>query len=430
MSTVQSFSGRKLLERIPCRPAFDGSGVGVAVQTCDPRSAHKVLEPEKMSIKPTRSFSAPQINAAHDLFLEAIFPKTDSVPHAELVHKLLERTPAEGSPKKYTERPDIAFMPSKISFDGTHLPVEGKIRVDSGEYTGKCFSHSLSPRHWLLVLGRVPKKKRLQQSRVLDTEADNFVKSFPAVSDGQLLRCVACGERDIDADGFLLCFYCNTHGTENYLGSKQHLDFGMETLRASLRKDSGFQDDEQATAVFHYPLLDTPLREEQITESREKARKIAWKKNFNRTEEEQLAKAMIEVAARPLDETELAWILSVKCEGWTIRNSQRAWKKAQRVAAQLVGHYIFGKSFGEVAKIVGKEEEAVRKVCVRHRREYFNKLVRQPMPEEARTALASGMLRELYPPAVTTGQQGWGEFDAEMSRTFPEPEKIVFPSAL
>jgi hypothetical protein len=82
-----------------------------------------------------------------------------------------------------------------------------------------------------------------------------------------------------------------------------------------------------------------------------------------------------------------------------------------------------------VAKIVGKEEEAVRKLCVRHRTKYFNKLVRGSIPDEARTALALGVLRELYPPAVTSGQFGWGEYDAQISAVFPEPPKIVLPSA-
>jgi hypothetical protein len=425
MTGTQSFSGSKLLQHIPCRPAFDGSGLGVGITACEPRAAHKLADPERMSTRPTRTFGAPQINAAHDLFLEAIFPKANSVHHEELCEGLLEKTQPEPYPATCV-RQDIAFTASKISFSGTHLPAERLLRVDSGEHTGKHFTHSKSPKHWILLVDRETKKKRLARSKVLDNQADTFVKLLPVVSDGKL-RCVACGERDIDADGFVLSFICNTKGIQNFLVGRQHLDFGLETQRASLRKDSGFQDDSEAEKVFHYPLLDTPMTAEQITEIRVGAHTIARRKNFSRDEEEQFAVTMIRSAARPLEERELACILSVKCKGWTARNS-KTWKKAQLVAAQLASHFIFGKSFGEIAKIVGKEEEAVRKLCVRHREEYFSKLVRGPMPEEARAAMARGILRELYPSAVTSGQLGWGEFDAKISAVFPEPEQIVLPS--
>jgi hypothetical protein len=437
MSTTQSFHGRKLLQQIPCRPAFDGSGarhfftglvqhgdgLGAGVTACEPSAAH--IDPEKMTTRPTRSFGAVQINATHDLFLEAIFPRTDAALHQELREGLLERTQPEQYPNN-SERQDIAFTPSQISFNGTHFPAGHTVLVESGPYTGKYFTHSRSPRHWLLVVDRASNQKRRAQSKALDNQADTIAKLLPTVSDGKL-RCVGCSERDIDADGFVLCFWCNAQRIQNFLVDRERLGFGLETQRASLRKDSGFQDDSEAEKAFHYPLLDAPVTAEKVTEIRVQARKTALKKNFSKEEEQQLAASMIRRAARPLEETELAWILSEKCKGWTVRNSQ-AWKKAQRVAAQLAGHYIFGKTCGQIAQVIGKEEEALRKICVRHRAEYFNKLLRGPMPEEARVALASGVLRELYPPAVTSGQFGWGEFDAKISAVFPEPEKILMPS--
>jgi hypothetical protein len=211
-----------------------------------------------------------------------------------------------------------------------------------------------------MVLETISRKERRKQRRTCDNDAKTMV-TLSAVSNSEF-RCVGCGEREIDEDNFLLCFSCSSNDAQNY---------GIATPRNGEfkdRKNNGFHDDEQASAAFQYPMLDTPLTD----------------------------------AARALEETELAWILSTKCEGWTIRNSD-AYKKAQRVAAQLAGHYVLGKPFGEVARIVGKEKKAVNKFCVRSREEYFKKLVRNPMPEEVRTALSSGMLRELYPPAVTTG---------------------------
>jgi hypothetical protein len=430
---TQSFSGRKLLQHIPCRPAFDGSGLGAGVTACEPYAAH--IDPERMTTRPARTFGAPQINAAHDLFLEAIFPRTDSALHLELREGLLERTQPEPYPEN-CKRQDIAFTPSQIAFNATHFPAAYTVRVESGPHAGNSFTHSR--RHWLMVVDcdcpasagtrghshhtcRPSQKKRLGESKALDNQADAIAKLLPTESDGNL-RCIACGKNEIDADGFLLCFWCNTQGIQDFLVDGKHLDFGMETLRASLRKNRRFQDDSEAEKVSHYPLLDTPVSAGRVTEIKEKAQKLARKKNLR---EEQITKTMLSNAARPLDEMELACILSVKCgAGWTVRNSKQ-WKKAQRVAAQLAGHYIFGKTCGEIAKIVGKEEKAVTKFCERSRVEYFTKLVRGPVPEEARAALARGILRELYPPAVTSGQLGWGEYDAQISAVFPEPEKLT-----
>jgi hypothetical protein len=341
-----------MLQHIPCGPAFDGSGLGVAVTRCPARPSFEMLQPDKMRTNPFTSYGPLQLNACHQALLA----------YAETVK---EKLLPEPYPQKHV-RPLMAFVSSEITFHGTFLPASRVIRVNSGPHSGKAFTQLDRPTHWLLVLDKVSRKTRRKERRAHENEAKSLITSS-AVSNSEL-RCIGCGESEIDADGFVLCFYCNSCGMGNFLGSRQHLDFGKETRRASVRKNSGFQDDEQASAAFQFPLLDKPHSD----------------------------------ADRPLDEIELAWILAAKYEGFTVRGT-KAHKKARRAAAQLAGHYVLGKSFAEIAKVVDGKENSVNRFCKRSRKTYAEEMVRGPMPEEVRTALASGMLRELYPPAVTTG---------------------------
>jgi len=161
------------------------------------------------------------------------------------------------------------------------------------------------------------------------------------------------------------------------VGPKEKIKRGQIKLTEAKRKDNGFQDDEKSLSVYTYPFLDEPHGNEnsKLDET-----------NNN----------------RPLDETELAWILAAKYKGFMVKGT-KAYKKARRAAAQLAGHYVLGKSFAEIAKIVDGKENSVNRFCTRSRKEYADNMVRGPMPEGVRTALAKGLLRELYPPAVTTG---------------------------
>jgi hypothetical protein len=79
-----------------------------------------------------------------------------------------------------------------------------------------------------------------------------------------------------------------------------------------------------------------------------------------------------------------------------------------RIAARLAGHYLLDKSYAEIGSIMGVKGDTVKKFCQRSRKAYFDKFVRQPMPEEVRISSASGMLRELYPASVSMGVQVHG----------------------
>jgi hypothetical protein len=86
-----------------------------------------------------------------------------------------------------------------------------------------------------------------------------------------------------------------------------------------------------------------------------------------------------------------------------VRNS-KAFKKAQRAATLLVGHFVFDHRFVDLASVVpNTNEKAVTKFCQRARADYWGKYVRDVMPEEARAAIHLGLLRSIYSQNLNAG---------------------------
>jgi hypothetical protein len=208
----------------------------------------------------------------------------------------------------------------------------------------------------------------------------NKIRSAMAIDSAKrnnFLRCVACLTNAISEDDFLLCDHC-------CLGH----NFAARTVGSP-------------SSVFETPDSGkdglTVLEEEELRDwsKDESKRRKARNKNQNTAE----PTANVE----PLQEIELAWILGSKYQGFTIKGS-RAYRKAQRAAAQLAGRFIFGHPFKEIAAAVPSlSEKAAENFCKRAREDYFRIYVRRPMPAEARTALHDGLFLRLYPVAETRG---------------------------
>lgn len=102
-----------------------------------------------------------------------------------------------------------------------------------------------------------------------------------------------------------------------------------------------------------------------------------------------------------LDEPLLVRMMAHKCRGFTERGSE-AYYKAQRYTATLVGHFVYGYGFAELAlRIPGKngthqKEKAVELFCKRAS-EGFTEYLLLPWSEEATKAINLGWFRRIYP---------------------------------
>jgi hypothetical protein len=364
MNGKQSFSGRKLLQHIPFGQSFNGTGIGHGVTRCPAMPAWKRLGPEKMKTKPATTYGPRQLAAYHDLLIEVIFSKRD----AECRY-LLERFLPEPYPNRCV-RPHMAFVPTEIKFTvklPQHRAKVQPILVASGKHIGKEFVPVRGMRSgvlfWLLE-DETPKTRTQNKSLMLET-----------IGRDGALRCASCGLQPIADDCFILCWTCDHRDMVNAGNAKTHFDFSAnkntrKTPRRKAmtpkqagsknRKDQGFQDDEESLPVYTSP------------------------------------------SATKLSEVEFACILAEKYPGFTAKDSP-AYRKAQRAAAQLSARFIFKRPASEVAAIVGGNTKAVTKFCRRAREEYADHLAHQPLPEEVRVCMASGMLRELFPPNETQG---------------------------
>jgi ribosomal protein L37AE/L43A len=297
------------------------------------------------------------------------------------------------APNIFRDRPPMPFVASELKATG---PLQGVVfkQVKKQGGTGTV---------WLIArcTTRIEKAKR----RSWHAKAERLTLKQLA---SQKLVCVQCGENTVErfGEGFVLCDICETAPAVIAHGWKQddwneHFDFNG----TSNPKDHGFQDAERRKmerkkrkqenlkpnithlAQLRYVSPATPYHSLSEYELPRVDRERFWER------------------ARPLLEDELAWILAVKYPGFTNRNSP-AYLKAQRAAAQLAAHFIFGRGFAEIVRMVPVSSRSnAEKLCKAVRADYM-KYVRQHRghrPEEASRAIRSGMLRSLYAPALTTG---------------------------
>lgn len=350
-------NGGTLDGSMPCRLLH-------AVTRCAPASA--VSRPEPMRVNSSRIPSPTQLSEMHDALLA----------YAEHVPR-----PTLSEPPNMCVRPRMTFQPTEIQFDGTFLPTSRRVRVDSGPYAGKSFLPRIKaigpPAGCMLFVGKEEPQKG--QSTRWRAKANRKMQKLLA-QDGPC--CVCCME-DL-RDGFLLCPDCETAPTvvHECLGeplefNEYHLPRNAKRFRVSKnRKDNGFQD------AANYKKNPSLLSDNRYVSPSEPYTD----------------------GGRPLLEHELSWILAVKYPGFT-RPGSLEYKKAQRAAAQLAGHFIFKRTFAEITRTVPMTtEESVRKLCLRAREDYWAKYVRSGrMPVEAVAAMTTGMLRRLYPPSLTDG---------------------------
>ena len=366
--------------------------------------------------------------------------------------EVAERSPSEApfSGKSYPNkcaRPAMAFTPSGFTFQGVASSPSWSIVVLSGEHKDKQFLPlpalcDNGKAIWILKDRKT--KKELKKLCKNYSPAELETVPVPTPHGGSFL-CISCGQSE--PEDFLLCKEC-FFGDPNeslQVSDDEHLDgFDFSREAAVNRKDNGLQDDGDQTmrTVLSRKTTKCPMCQQEKPEriyvcltcervalcidcraQHEHPQSDGWC-NLKRWKPSRRLKSTEHYPpldegrteeTRPLDEMELAWILAKKYPGFTNKYNgcseelSTAYQKARLATVQLAGHYLLNKSFEDIARITGKETEAVKKFCHRARTDYFEKFVRQPMPDEVRISSASGMLRELYPASVSTGTQFHGK---------------------
>jgi hypothetical protein len=283
----------------------------------------------------------------------------------------------------------MAYQPTELRFAGTLLTRSLTIRVEDGQHKGEKFRlRGGKDFGELLLVLKIAKSPRKARRGHYNDGKTLLTLSAPSTAD--VLRCIGCdGMNAIDPDGFALCFYCDSSDLARH-GVTKHIDGNVVK-----NKDKGFQGDGE-------DLLEEEMDVPYTDETRPASKAVSDEKSEEVDEPHQAQEDRPE--DRPLEEIELAWILAAKYSGFTVRNS-KAYKKARLAAIQLAGHYVLGKSYAEIGRVVGKSENAVDRFCSRARKEYRERMVRGPIPEEVHAAHASQMLREFYPPAEGQGYQ-------------------------
>lgn len=180
------------------------------------------------------------------------------------------------------------------------------------------------------------------------------------------LRCIACLTGPIGTEQFVLCDECaNPANNGRWLPKEQQQD-ALIVL--------GIQED-----------ADCPLHVEKTAETK------AWQKRKTSRKKKDYG---------PLHEEELAVIIAHQCKGFFEKGSP-AYRRAQLAVAKLAGRYLFNRSCSSIALSIPKvpklTERAVAKFCEESRKRYATDYVHQPLPEEARMAIAFEMLTALYP---------------------------------
>jgi hypothetical protein len=382
MSSLQSFAGRKLLQPLVFLNHYgevipENSGVftgetlmafrvdattgkrsAFAITHCPARRAHKTLEPEMMKTSPASDYSPGQIDSIHEALLA----------YSEAVS---ERPLPEPYPNRVVRQP-IPFIPSEARFAAVFKP--GKTRTLRGglkiyspaelfvteghpDFAGKIIRETTG--RFILEVGKVKateRKKFINRARA-EVKRDRLRNTTG------VLRCVSCLQGEIGKGEFVLCDVCSSKNTAVAFHAESRFDFPTP--------DYGAQDDTRAITV-------------------EQDKYFSPDHAF--TDEE-----------RPLLENELATILAVKYAGFTVRNSA-PFKKAQRATALLVCRFVFEYRFADIALIMPNiNEKAATKFCQRARSSYWERYVREAMPEEARTAINFGLLRSIYPQNLNAG---------------------------
>lgn len=258
----------------------------------------------------------------------------------------------------------------------------GSITVTSGELTGQKFLE-----HSGCWIQKVQSKRKTL--RLLTQEEEEAGEKWLAKKEKRAaklksavgsLRCVFCRHSEIAPEEFLLCTECAvTHNTDiAYFEAIPNIaEYDWEEHAGFLWREG--------TSLQHQGQLCIDGMDRRFSDQEPQK----WE-------------------SRSLGEWELAVILCAKYPNFTQQPAQR--RKAQRAAAQLVGHFLCGHSFAEIAEIVPKAtEESVRKFCGRVRREYSETLIKlaltDPTLAESVTEviLRTGLLRNLYPGYAMTG---------------------------
>jgi hypothetical protein len=400
---LPSFSRRKLLEHIPCRPAFDGSGLGVAVQVSEPCAADPVcfseecenerLDSEKMRTNPFRSYGPLELGECQEKLLrlaQALPQRIAPEPYPQN-QKELKKFPATeyrfkghykaGHFKKLTDG-RVLYKRGKITVTGGHPEFSGKTLVEAKTTWGYKSRHAFP-----IFTAETGDKPDLGAVRSYINRTRTAVKHDRIRNATGKVLCACCVRDEIGEEEFVLCDTCSSKNLANGFSS------GFRGYNEPLQDDSYLE----AVAPDKYLSLEEPYHEEE----------------------------------RPLYEHELALILAVKCKGFTKRNTV-AHRKARRLAALLVGHFRFGHSFADLSHIVPLTSEKSAEVfCKRARADWHNYLRSASLEadKEAREALRLGLLRSIYPMHLTEGRRVYSQVlaqpvPAEIEKTIREDLRL------
>ena len=391
----------------PTQPVLDGRTLNGdqpcvlmhAVRRCPPRSAYgaETQEADRLSFLEHRNinnrFPSPaRLSEIHDNML------------AFAEHVQREWLVPEPYPNK-CQRPSIPFIASEYKFEGT---IENSsLQVTAGHHSVKDMTFKKKRGRWIAALEgterplserpswyEIPGNMDATQKRTWNDKVKEALRGEFAHK--RKLRCVSCRRAEIGDHDFVLCELC----VIDLQASVLHW-FDVKTDSESnviLDVDSGFAPD-SADPNFSEDLAN-PARDVDrwvhATTAKTKPRPTgAFFDDQQPYSDED----------RPLSEYELAVILATKYSGFTKKGSP-AYRKAQKMAAQLVGRYLCGHSYPDLVQAIPRTtEKSITRACDRARRDYQQKLWRQPMPDEARDVLRTEFLRCLYPRFAMCGYQ-------------------------
>jgi hypothetical protein len=340
----------------------------------------------------TRTFSSSTMGEQRTFVVSYLGMKHPFYVHAETEAEAQEAFNTLFPDSKLTDIREETIV--TLTVKGRTVRKRGSITVDNGKLRGQHFAERIGEfRTSLWIQQEVTKQKGKPKLRALTEDeqaagekwlAEKAKEAATEKSAVARLRCVFCLTNEIAREEFLLCTECAavTHAVDVPYFNAYSVWLEQDNGCDGRGPEQGNKDFEKQFSQCVYDGKDQRFSDQ-------------LPKPWNR---------------RPLGEWELAVILATKFKGFTYTLNPAKKKKAQHAAAMLVGHFVYGHTFAEVAAIVPrKSAEQVRDFCGEARRDYAKKFIKQVLSDndlkwEVEHIIHTGLLRNLYPAYAMNGR--------------------------